>query len=206
VQYGRDLLSDVLYYNGVDIAKINNWEICLASFSLENKYNLFIKIALKEILISSVIKILLKDDNIVEVVDSQIENTQNIENTCAKCCYPLPGDGVVGVLGINKGLVIHRENCINVKNNDSVVVDWRPYDFDKFQTKISCDINGGRGELADIVNSVSRLEVEIINIEIKEDFSQSFIEFILSVKSLKQLQLIVKKLTSENFIKKVKRC
>lgn len=206
VSYGKTLLTDVLYYNGVDIAKINNWDLCLKELSIENKYILFIKIALKEILLSRIIRALLKDDDIVEIVDGVLEKTQGIESNCAKCCYPLPGDKVVGILGTSKGLIIHRENCANAKHADSVIVDWRAYKFDKFQTRITCYINGGRGELANIINFITDMNINIINIEIKEKFSSTVIEFILEIKNLNSLNKLIKNITLENFIKTALRC
>ena len=33
-----------------------------------------------------------------------------------KCCYPIPGDDVMGYLTAGRGVVIHRNNCGNLSN------------------------------------------------------------------------------------------
>ncbi len=34
----------------------------------------------------------------------------------AKCCYPLPGEDVIGFITRGKGITVHRSNCPNVEN------------------------------------------------------------------------------------------
>ena len=48
------------------------------------------------------------------------ENLKGIKYKVAKCCHPLPGEWVKGVIQKGKGLVIHSLECPNLKNLERV--------------------------------------------------------------------------------------
>jgi GTP pyrophosphokinase len=43
--------------------------------------------------------------------DLTIEGVGNLVTSMAKCCQPVPGDGVVGYITRGRGVTIHREDC-----------------------------------------------------------------------------------------------
>jgi guanosine-3',5'-bis(diphosphate) 3'-pyrophosphohydrolase len=195
VNFGREILADGLYYNGVDIENIE-WEQHLQNLAIDGKANLFIKIALKEILLSKVMTEII-GDGFSYVVNSNVKSSQNLTTSYAKCCYPLPGDKVVGVLSLNKGLYIHRENCNNAKNTNEI--DWKTDIKDLFETKIICDTGNNRGNLAKVVNFLQN--ENIVGVEIKNNL----IEFIFKVRNVQKLQNIIQSLNSLNYIDKAYR-
>ncbi len=45
-------------------------------------------------------------------------NVQGVDDVLvrlAKCCTPVPGDGIVGYISLGKGITIHRDDCPNVR-------------------------------------------------------------------------------------------
>ncbi len=46
----------------------------------------------------------------------EIEGLQGMLYHLAKCCSPLPGDLIVGVVTRSRGVMIHREDCINLNH------------------------------------------------------------------------------------------
>ncbi len=58
-----------------------------------------------------------------------VEGYDDIKVRMAKCCVPVPGDDIIGFVTINKGISIHRSDCLNVKIDNSqgeriVDVSW----------------------------------------------------------------------------------
>ncbi|MDA8431621.1 MAG: bifunctional (p)ppGpp synthetase/guanosine-3',5'-bis(diphosphate) 3'-pyrophosphohydrolase, partial [Nitrospiraceae bacterium] len=62
-----------------------------------------------------------------------IRGIDNILYHTAKCCYPVPGDNLVGFVTIGKGVTVHRRDCGNLERlvfEDArlVEVEWQPAD------------------------------------------------------------------------------
>src|SRR5262245_19227398 len=49
----------------------------------------------------------------------------------AKCCTPVPGDGIVGYISLGKGITIHRDDCPNVRALRRNPERFTPVDWDE---------------------------------------------------------------------------
>lgn len=62
--------------------------------------------------------------------NSPIAGIEGLLYNLAGCCNPIPGDGIIGVVGRGaKGIVIHRQGCPNIENIPGerlVPVSWNP--------------------------------------------------------------------------------
>lgn len=50
-----------------------------------------------------------------QTVGVRIPGVEDVLVRMAKCCTPVPGDGIVGYISLGKGITIHRDDCPNVK-------------------------------------------------------------------------------------------
>ena len=76
-----------------------------------------------------IMKMYLKIENDIIVGD-----TNNIKTHIASCCYPVPGDEIIGFITNNNGISIHRKNCLNVETLDEKGVQIISKDV-KIETK-----------------------------------------------------------------------
>ncbi|ASP28126.1 GTP pyrophosphokinase [Spiroplasma corruscae] len=52
--------------------------------------------------------------------DLIINGLNQVECTLSNCCYPIPYENVVSFITKSKGIQVHKDNCINIKNTKSV--------------------------------------------------------------------------------------
>ncbi|WP_369600884.1 bifunctional (p)ppGpp synthetase/guanosine-3',5'-bis(diphosphate) 3'-pyrophosphohydrolase [Hahella sp. SMD15-11] len=90
----------------------------------------------------------------------------------ASCCYPLPGDTIVGVDGADGKLVIHRNGCSRVQRQLSRG-EFRELYWDKqaegeFAVALVARVERQRGVLADVAGAVSQSDANVENVTVKD--------------------------------------
>ena len=55
-----------------------------------------------------------------------IAGTEGLLVTYARCCFPIPYDPIFAFLSAGRGVVIHRENCVNVEDYRKHPENWLP--------------------------------------------------------------------------------
>ena len=49
-----------------------------------------------------------------------IQGTEGRVLSYAKCCYPIPGDSIIGHISPGKGIVVHRQSCMGIKHTKRI--------------------------------------------------------------------------------------
>ncbi len=128
-----------------------------------------------------------------------IKGTEGIVVKFAKCCRPLPGDGIVAIFSPGKGIVVHRQECKNVgdlrKGDNWIDLHWAEKPVGDFTTEIKVDVGNKRGALASVASAISEMGANIENVEMEErDGLTSTLHFIVAVNSRKHLANIMRRL------------
>jgi GTP pyrophosphokinase len=90
----------------------------------------------------------------------------------AKCCGPVPGDGIVGFITRGRGITVHTRDCPNlvagaVDADRTVGVEWAPVDKQALPVKIAVFIGRDRpGLLAEISTAISSRQANIVKAEV----------------------------------------
>lgn len=140
-----------------------------------------------------------------------IKGTEGVVISFARCCYPLPGEPIIGFLSQGKGMVIHNRSCANVKalksrKDQMMEVQWADNVEGEFRAEIRLDVKNQRGALAKLAATISDMGANIENVDVEElDGMTHITEFIIAVRDRIQLANIMKKLRRIDVVIKVAR-
>ena len=127
-----------------------------------------------------------------------IAGTEGLLVTYARCCFPIPGDPIFAFLSAGRGVVIHRENCVNVEDYRKhpekwLPVTWQPSSDRLFSSEIRVYVVNRTGMLAAVAAAIANLETNIDRVAIEEHGSDAVVlTFELRVRDRKHLARIVR--------------
>jgi guanosine-3',5'-bis(diphosphate) 3'-pyrophosphohydrolase len=140
-----------------------------------------------------------------------IQGTEGMVVSFGKCCHPIPGDPIVGVMSAGRGLVIHRESCRNVsahrdKPDKWIQVFWSAEPAGEFTTGIRVQSANQRGVLAALASKISdeRSNIENVSFEERDGITTTII-FLLTVTSRRHLARIMRVIRSTPEVYRVQR-
>ncbi len=90
----------------------------------------------------------------------------------AQCCQPVPGDPIVGYISRGRGVIVHREDCVNVRQLSParlVNVSWSNQADNVYPATIKMLCQNRKGILAEISNLMADEDVNIESGEFRSD-------------------------------------
>ena len=140
-----------------------------------------------------------------------IKGVDNVLYHRAQCCFPIPGDGLIGFVTRGRGVTIHRKDCPNldrlaVDNARLVDVEWKPQGEATSPVKLLIETVDKPGMLASLSALISSVNVNISNLTVvtTED-KKAHITFILEVKDKSQLSGLTHKIAQIDGVLRVNR-
>ena len=97
-----------------------------------------------------------------------VEDIETCMIKFAKCCTPVPGDGIIGFITKGFGVSIHRLDCPNVQDRDEphqaarwVRVRWANLDGKPFETTLELECITRDGLLLDVATTMTAARVRM---------------------------------------------
>jgi RelA/SpoT family (p)ppGpp synthetase len=189
----------------------------LEQFSLATWSELLIDIGLGKRLPDLVARQIaqLNDDGIQGKVLGQealvIKGSEGLLVTYSKCCYPLPGDSIVGSFTAGHGLAVHTTDCPNMvelkkQPENFLLVDWDEEIDLNFHAKLRVKLNHITGAFAAVAIAIAEKGANIIHVDLHEGSdSVRQIDFTVEVKNRVQLASIIKAIYRSPSVSKVSR-
>lgn len=141
-----------------------------------------------------------------------IRGTEGLIINFAKCCRPIPGDTIIGHLSAGRGMVVHRDNCRNINQEQRqnpekcLSVQWAPEVHGEFSVDLKVELANERGILATLANSLSEVgaNIEVINLK-EKDAHISIVNLRLGVADRQHLARIFRRLRAIKAVTKLVR-
>lgn len=139
-----------------------------------------------------------------------VQGMSNIMIRFSKCCQPVPGDDVIGLVTKGRGISVHRTTCHNVLRDGIaterlVSVEWDTDRAQAFPVDLSLLCEDRHSLLADVAKAISDEGANIVNADVRSGSPQSVGMFSLQVSSLRQLEGVIRSISKVKGVHKVAR-
>ena len=146
-------------------------------------------------------------ENTASNTDIQIRGTEGLVVSYAKCCYPIPGDPILGHISQEKGVVVHRQKCRSLnhmkKSSDETLdLSWADNVDDTFSASIKVEVENVRGVLAMISAQIAQNDsnIESVTYDDTKTTGHNIMVFVISINGVKELNKLIKKLKKNSNI------
>jgi len=203
VDLGKRLLDRSLKDLGSSLRKVGKIRLreTLDSLEIASPENLFEQIGLGERLAPLTARLLLgtsQDEATPGSTSLVIAGTEGMVVSYAKCCYPIPGDEVMGYLSSGRGIVIHRTSCGNLSIFRKQPEKWLSVSWEKeidreFASQINVETVNKTGVLAEVAAVIadSHANIEEVSV-VNRHADTSAMTFLLTVKDRIHLARIIR--------------
>lgn len=209
IQFGQRLLDSALAALGTDWSQLNAKNVAnvLHKFHYKTEEELLEALGLGQQVAAAIAKRLVKTKAPSEsfhankISPLMIKGTEGILVKFADCCYPIPGDDVVGILNAGHGMTIHQKQCYRMARylhkhpERCVIVRWEENIEGYFKTALHIEVMNQRGLLAQIATAITKTEANIdnVNVDNKGD-DHRILHLVISVHNRSHLANVIRKL------------
>jgi guanosine-3',5'-bis(diphosphate) 3'-pyrophosphohydrolase len=142
----------------------------------------------------------------LQIVPLAIKGTEGMVVKFATCCYPLPGDNIVGYLVQNEGLWVHQDLCAKMQlaSKNLIPLYWHAQTEGLFKAGLLVDMENKQGALASLITTLSKGNVHIHDVDIVcDDGVFSTVHLFVQVKNSTELVESIQRLKTINSVLKV---
>ncbi|WP_264769733.1 bifunctional GTP diphosphokinase/guanosine-3',5'-bis pyrophosphate 3'-pyrophosphohydrolase [Coxiella burnetii] len=129
-----------------------------------------------------------------------IKGTEGLVVNFATCCYPVPGDPIVGIIDVGKGIIVHVERCPSIaklrRHPDRFMpLRWSEQVRAEFPALVRVQVVNERGTLAMLTLAIAEADANIEDIKVEEREGLHYIvTFRITVRDRKHLAKVLRRL------------
>ena len=191
---GERLLNQALNSLGLKSAEVDDasWEKLLKETGVKTRQEVFADIGLGRSLNTVIARKLARvaDDSTLHDTSARavitILGNEGMAVQFGKCCMPIPGDPIIGVIKSGQGLVVHTHDCHVLRKGRNASDDWLDVAWDKninkmFDVSIKLIVANQRGVLAKVATAIADAESNIENVNFSNEGDYTALYFTLQV-------------------------
>ena len=140
----------------------------------------------------------------------RVAGVDNLMVTFARCCQPIPGDAIVGVITRGRGVSVHRDGCSNLNDPNIgperlIDVTWDVVPGQVFLVKLIIVGTDRKNLLMDISNVLNLTNTNLQSGEFATDSGVATVTLVVEVRNLNKLEKILSAIRKVRGVQKIER-
>ena len=141
---------------------------------------------------------------------SHIGSLGGLMHHLAKCCQPVPGEEIIGVVTRGSGIAVHRSDCQNllkVDANRHMAVDWSQERHTTYPAALKVECIDRVGIANDILKKIadSKINLRDLRVETHRETKTATINLVLDIVDIEQLTRVSQAISQISDVLRVQR-
>lgn len=224
IELGTKLIETEMRKHGLRLTAYRNEDLknLAKAFSMQSFEDLLVSIGYGKVSPHQVVNRMLPEKPAEEIVERvskpkkegkgiSIKGVDRILYHTARCCYPVPGDNLVGFVTRGRGVTIHRRDCPNLESlavdtERLIEVEWRPESESTTTARLLVETVDRPGIIAALSSLISSANVNISHLHASSTSDKkAHITLNLEVKDRIQLTGLIHKIVQTEGVIRVRR-
>ncbi len=140
----------------------------------------------------------------------RVAGVDRLLTTVAGCCKPVPGEPIKGYITRGRGVSVHRDTCVNIRNAADprrvVEVEWDDGRGEVYPVRLRIECRDRTGLLRDVAIAIAESKVNLSGAAVQvEEGKTAVISAVVDVTSLTQLSRLLERLETIRDVRQVMR-
>jgi GTP pyrophosphokinase len=233
IRLGKEILEKTARRDGYPQIPEKKLGKCSTEFKLEDVDAIYIALAQGRLVPRQIFECLFPEEkpSAVEQEEEKLSNLQSGKDATgneigidgltsglvihmAKCCSPLPGEPIVGIISTGKGVSIHAKSCKNLESLSDqpdrfLQVKWNESAYDKetfYTARLRLNLQHQPGTLSAVTTAVFNAEGNIVDLQVEHRSSDIYtLRCDVDVRNREHLEQIINALYGLKVVNNVER-
>jgi len=140
----------------------------------------------------------------------RVAGEDNLMVSFARCCQPIPGDGIVGIITRGRGVSVHRIGCSNLNDPNLgaerlIEVTWDSRPGQMYLVKLTIEAQDRKNLIMDISNALNRTNTNLSSGDFSAEDEVATVTLVVEVSNLNNLEKVIKALGKVAGVEKIER-